>query len=164
MPNKRGRPQKEIDWVQVIKLTELHLDAEQVAYAVGVSYYHLLKEIKAKYGLDWRQFREIHRTNAKISIVRKQYELAKRGNIQMLKWLGTNWCGQSEKQTVEVDVGVNMLTADEIAERIVSALMKYPEVEAEILKQLPDESSNGKNGEDTSSIREIEVSGQRDTD
>lgn len=161
MPRQRGRPAKEIDWEQAIKLTELHLDAEQVAYALGVSYYHFLKEIREKYGLDWRQFREMHRTNAKISIVRKQYELAKRGNIQMLKWLGTNWCGQSEKQTVEVDIGVNMLSPDEIAERIVSTLLKYPEIESQVIKQLPEGEGNG---EEAINIREIEESGQRDVD
>lgn len=157
----RGRPTKEIDWEQAAKLTELHLDAEQVAYALGVSYYHFLKAIKEKFGYDWRQFREIHRTNAKISIIRKQYELAKKGNIQMLKWLGTNWCGQSERQMVEVDVGINMLSPEEIAERIVSTLIKYPEIETQIIQKLPIE--EGGNGEKGVIIGEIEESGQRNT-
>jgi DNA-binding CsgD family transcriptional regulator len=41
---------------------------------------------------------EAARTQLKLAIVKRQMEIADGGQVEMLKWLGKQYCGQSEKQ------------------------------------------------------------------
>ena len=41
----------------------------------------------------------------KKAIEQKQFELAMEGNVEMLKWLGINICGQDRKPDLSLDLG-----------------------------------------------------------
>ena len=52
--------------------------------------------VKRTHGVDFAEYKEQKSGKGKISIRRKQFEVAMNGNIAMLIWLGKNWLGQTD--------------------------------------------------------------------
>jgi hypothetical protein len=97
-----GRPKIKLDLAVVKKLCSLHCTGEEIASVLDVSYDTLERRIKE---LGYNSFSEFFirfSAEGKISIRRKQYELAMQGNVHMLKQLGTSWLGQSDKQQIDM--------------------------------------------------------------
>lgn len=89
-----ARPRKEIDEDQVTKLA-----------AINCSYAEMAAVLDCDESTLTRRFAQAiakGRASGRMSIKRKQYEMAMRGNghFGMLIWLGKQLCGQTDKQEV----------------------------------------------------------------
>lgn len=87
------KPLKDIDPEQVRKLAAIGCTHEEIASVVGCSQDTIARRFleDVEYG----------RSQGKSSLRRKQWEMAMSGNVTMLVWLGKQYLGQSDKQTVE---------------------------------------------------------------
>lgn len=92
-----ARPRKKIDPDQVYKLA-----------AINCSYEEMGAVLKCSPDTLERRFAGVikeGRANGRMSLKRKQYEVAMTGNVGMLVWLGKNLLGQSDKvETKETQV------------------------------------------------------------
>jgi hypothetical protein len=108
--NKGGRPsvQIEIDWNIVDGLLEANCTGDEIAGYFGLSYdslYNRCREEKKSIFSDYSAPRK-YRGRSKIRF--KQYDIAVKGDRQMLIWLGRNLLGQSENPTSEVKFDGNL--------------------------------------------------------
>ena len=88
--NKGGRPKKDIDAEQVRKLAMMQCPTTEIAAFFDCDEGTIRKrfsEIVAK-----------GREAGKISLRRKQFDVAMSGNVSMLIWLGKQYLGQTDKQ------------------------------------------------------------------
>ena len=102
---KMGRPRIQIDQNIFEGLCKIKCTQLEICSVLGCSEDTINRWAKRTY--NGKTFAEIHEyfsANAKASIRRKQYEVAMQGNVQMLKWLGTNWLGQSDKPEEYTDI------------------------------------------------------------
>lgn len=84
-------PRKKIDVEQVRKLAAIHCTNEEIASIVGCSKDTLERRCAA--------ILKDGRAAGKMSLKRKQYELAMSGNVTMLIWLGKILLGQREENS-----------------------------------------------------------------
>ena len=97
MGSGRGRPKKEIDRETFERLCEIQLKQQQICHVLGVTDKTLSGWCRRTYN---KPFLEIYYEKKDIgveTILKAQFELAKKGNATMLIWLGKQYCGQSEK-------------------------------------------------------------------
>ena len=87
---KRGRPKIELDPKQVETLAGLQLSYDEMGAVLGCS----PDTLSRNYADPIKRGRE----NAKASLKRKQFEVAMKGHVTMLIWLGKQYLGQSDKQ------------------------------------------------------------------
>ena len=104
-----GRPEKQIDGEQVRKLAMLACTPTEIATVVNCS----TDTLERRFSEQIRAGRE----QGKVSLRRKQWELAMAGDRAMLIWLGKQILGQTERQEVTGKDGAP-LTFVEIAERV----------------------------------------------
>ena len=104
---KTGRPLTEIDWEKVDNMCGIRSTGEEIAGVLGIGYSTLVRAIRREFDMTFDEYYTLKSQNGKVSIRRKQYQTAMNGNPYMLKWLGVNWLGQSDKQ--EVDHNVNTI-------------------------------------------------------
>ena len=96
---KAGRPTTKIDVELVNKLAKIMCTPQEIAYIVGCDYRTLIKH----HGDKIEQARAV----GKMSIRRKQYEMAMNSNnAAMLIWLGKNWLNQQENPISEDDAKI----------------------------------------------------------
>lgn len=88
MPRKRI----DIDLKQVERLAEIGCTDQEIAHVLGVSEAHIQR--RARDALDRG------RANLRRSLRRKQLELARKGSVPMLIWLGKQYLGQRDRQDV----------------------------------------------------------------
>lgn len=96
---KDGRPKKHIDWDTFDKLCALHCTAEEIASVLGVSTDTMDRELK-KQGVTFAERYKEKSSAGKISLRRRQYEAAMKGDRVMMIWLGKQWLNQAEKQDI----------------------------------------------------------------
>lgn len=108
--DKMARPKKIIDWETVKKLCAIHCTGEEIASIVDVSYDTLERHIKAEFAMSFADFYKKHSSNGKMSLRRKQYEVAMSGNTTMLVWLGKQYLGQTDKTESNVKAEVSTLS------------------------------------------------------
>jgi hypothetical protein len=94
--NKGGRPPKVIDW-RVLDEAIVWASQEYCADRLSVSVDTLARAIKDKFGMGFAEYKAKRREPLKINLLVKQYEVAMRGNVSMLIWLGKQHLGQSDK-------------------------------------------------------------------
>jgi hypothetical protein len=110
-----GRPVKEFDWGLVDSLCGLNASMDYVCERLiakdGVEYnakslnskrQHLERKIKNRFGITFVQYREKKIDPMRISVLKKQYEVAMAGNVTMLIWLGKQLLGQTDVEKSEV--------------------------------------------------------------
>ncbi len=101
-----GRPPIEIDQPSFEKLCGLMATLVEIAGFFDCSVDTIERWCKATYEVT---FAEVYRQKAgkgKISLRRKQYEIAMTGNVTMLIWLGKQYLGQSDKMEQKIDAEV----------------------------------------------------------
>ena len=108
-----GRPRKPIDQNEFEKLCGLQCTKAEIQGWFDVSDKTLDKWVKETYGVTFSVVFEQKRSSGKISIRRKQYEVAQKGNVTMLIWLGKQYLGQKDKH--ETDIGDNAKQVFELA-------------------------------------------------
>lgn len=112
-----ARPKKIIDYQLVEKLSHIHCTQEEIAEILEVSTKTLQRDA---------EFCRIYKKGinmGKMSLRRKQFESANKGNVTMLIWLGKQFLDQKD------DKEINQIRKDELA-------LKQKELE---LKQAPPE-------------------------
>lgn len=97
-----GRPIKQIDKAQFEKLCGLQCTLEEFCCYFDCDNKTLEKWCKKTYKMNFSDIFKIKKGNGKISLRRKQFEVAMSGNPTMLIWLGRNILNQTDK--IEVDV------------------------------------------------------------
>jgi hypothetical protein len=83
-----ARPKKEIDEKQVIELAKINCTMGEMAAVLGCS----VDTLERRFAEVIKEGRE----QGKMSLKRKQYEVAMSGNVSMLIWLGKNTLGQRD--------------------------------------------------------------------
>lgn len=91
-----ARPRLKIDPDQVEQLAAINCSLEEMGAVLGCSADTL--------GRRFADAIKRGRERGRMSLKRKQYELAMAGNVTMLIWLGKQLLGQSDKQTVDANV------------------------------------------------------------
>jgi len=101
---KKGRPLVDIDWEKVDGMCGIRCTGEEIAGVLGIHYDTLNNACNREKEMNFSEYYTLKSQNGKASIRKKQYTVAMNGNPYMLKWLGVNWLGQSDKQEVEHNV------------------------------------------------------------
>jgi hypothetical protein len=96
-----ARPRKEIDWEVVRKLCAMQCTGEEIASFSDIDYDTLQRAVKREFNMSFADYFKKHSANGKISLRRKQYEVATSGNVPMLIWLGKQYLDQKDKQSNE---------------------------------------------------------------
>lgn len=117
-----GRPIKQIDKAQFEKLCGLQCTLEEFCCYFDCDNKTLEKWCKKTYKMNFSDIFKIKKGNGKISLRRKQFEVAMSGNPTMLIWLGRNILNQTDK--IEVDVSTIDDTTREAVDNLVNEARK----------------------------------------
>lgn len=96
-----ARPKIKIDFDMVKKLCAIQCTGQEIADVLDVSYDTLERRVKEVYQISFADYIKKHSANGKMSLRRKQHEVAMNGNTTMLVWLGKQYLGQTDKQIVD---------------------------------------------------------------
>ena len=100
--SKGGRPKFDMEekkftaWEQLDSLI-IWASQEYCAEQLGISVDTLMRNIKSRTGLSFAEYKHQKKEVVRINLFKKQYEVAMRGNVAMLIFLGKNELGQSDK-------------------------------------------------------------------
>lgn len=97
-----GRPRIEIDMEEMKKLCSLHCTKAEVA-----GWFHVSDDTIERRCIEdgfptWTEFFERHSAGGKISLRRKQFQVAIDGNVSMLIWLGKQFLGQVDGRHIDI--------------------------------------------------------------
>jgi hypothetical protein len=104
---KMGRPKIAIDYDLFDKLCSIQCTQEEIASIMNVSVDTLERRCRREKKQTFAEYYDKKRAGGKMSLRRKQYEIAQSGNVTMLIWLGKQYLGQSEKQDMDVNMTIN---------------------------------------------------------
>lgn len=90
---KRGRPKIELSDAQVELLASFHLTLNELAKFFGCSKKTLTNRFADNIQRGWNE--------AKVSLKRKQFEVALGGNTALLIWLGKQYLNQKDRHEVD---------------------------------------------------------------
>lgn len=107
-----ARPKKKIDKEQFEKLCGLQCTIEEFCCYFDCDDETLSKWCKRTYNKSFSEIFKIKRGSGKISLRRKQFEVAMSGNPTMLIWLGRNYLNQTDKIDVSIEEKKNGQLAD----------------------------------------------------
>ncbi len=111
--SKMGRPRIEIDFEELDKLCALQCTQEEIAGWFECSIDTIEARIKERYDMTFPEYFAVKRQGGKISLRRKQYEVAMRGNTTMLIWLGKQYLSQTDKQEITQDLTLESKTLED---------------------------------------------------
>ena len=106
-PKDNGRPKIEIDWEQFNSLCRLQCTLTEIADYFKCSEATIERRVQEEKGRGFAEYFQLKRSGGKISLRRKQYQVAQSGNVTMLIWLGKQWLDQKDKQSVDSDLTVS---------------------------------------------------------
>ena len=96
-----ARPKIKIDFDMVKKLCAIQCTGQEIADVLDVSYDTFERRVIEVYQISFADYIKKHSANGKMSLRRKQHEVAMNGNTTMLVWLGKQYLGQTDKQIVD---------------------------------------------------------------
>ncbi len=101
---KVGRPVlmlTEKDWHTIDQLCAIQCTGEEIAGVLDIDYDTLNARINDEYGVNFSDYYKRKSSRGKMSLRRKQHEVALSGNPTMLIWLGKQYLEQKDKHEVE---------------------------------------------------------------
>jgi hypothetical protein len=110
-----ARPKIEItdeDWIKIDKMAGIFCTGEEIANIMGFSYDTLERRVKETHGISCADYIRQKSDRGRMSLRRKQYEVAGSGNVSMLIWLGKQFLNQSDKQDQSVTIDKKKLIID----------------------------------------------------
>ena len=110
-----SRPKKMVDWEQFDKLCSMQCPIREIASWFDMTTDTLEARIREEHNCSFSDIFEQKRGKGKISIRRKQYDVAMSGNVTMLIWLGKQYLGQADKQEVSQNTEIKMLIDEDDA-------------------------------------------------
>ncbi|RTL05201.1 hypothetical protein EKK58_08615 [Candidatus Dependentiae bacterium] len=104
--SKTGRPRIEINWDEMAKLMSIQATLREVAGWFECSEDTIERACLRDQGLTFAEYSVQKRQSGKISLRRKQFEVALKGdgNVSMLIWLGKQYLEQGENTPPEDEV------------------------------------------------------------
>ncbi|MBK7380571.1 MAG: hypothetical protein IPJ03_16570 [Ignavibacteriales bacterium] len=109
-----GRPKIQIDWVQFEKLCAIFCTKEEIADWFNCSLDTIERACKRHYKETFAVVYKKKMAAGKISLRRKQYEVAMSGNVTMLVWTGKQYLGQKDKIDFAEDDGFEFTDKDKV--------------------------------------------------
>lgn len=100
MEKKNGPTPYEVDYEKLDKMCEIQCTGEECAAILCVDYDTLNSALKRDGNGGFSDYFKQKSAGGKMSLRRRQYDLASEGNPTMLIWLGKQWLGQAEKPDV----------------------------------------------------------------
>ena len=100
IPNKGGRPRIELtskDWHTIEQLCAIQCTGEEIAGVLDIDYDTLNSRINERHGFGFSEYYKRKSSRGKMSLRRKQHEIALSGNPTMLIWLGKQYLGQKDQ-------------------------------------------------------------------
>ena len=94
---RTGRPKIQIDWDSFDKLCAMMATKAEIANFLEINEDTVNNACKREKKMTFSAYYEQKASGGRISIRRKQYELAMSGNVVMLIWLGKQLLDQSDK-------------------------------------------------------------------
>lgn len=113
---KMGRPKIEIDQCEFEKLCAMQCTLIEISEWFGVSEDTIERWCKRTYKATFADTFKRKSAGGRISLRRKQFEVAMAGDKTLLVWLGKNWLGQRDIQEVYAEAGES--TIEQIAKMI----------------------------------------------
>lgn len=102
MAKEMGRPKIVIDWDQFEKLCAMQCTLEEISAWFKCSEDTIERACKREHGVTFADYFKQKRSGGRISLRRKQFEVAMSGNVTMLIFLGKQYLEQSDKvETVQ---------------------------------------------------------------
>jgi hypothetical protein len=95
---KRGPKPIQINWEEFDKLCALHCTLEEFACYFDCSVDTIENKVKEAHGVKFSEYFNLKKGAGKVSLRRKQFQVAMKGNPTMLLWLGKQWLDQKDKQ------------------------------------------------------------------
>lgn len=92
-----ARPRKEIDFTDLDKLCEMQCTKDEICWFLQIDEKTLTARIKDKHGVGFSDYYKKASSGGKISLRRKQFEVAMNGNTALLIFLGKQYLGQADK-------------------------------------------------------------------
>lgn len=107
--NKTGRPKIKINWEELDKLCEIQCTLVEISNWFSCSEDTIENRVKEEKGETFSEYYKKKASKGKMSLRRKQIEVANTGNVTMLIWLGKQYLEQKDKQDVSLkDVSVKV--------------------------------------------------------
>jgi hypothetical protein len=94
---KRGRPKIQINWEEFDKLCSIHCTQLELAAWFKCTVDTIENTVKREKGMIFSEYYAQKSSPGKISLRRKQWELALKGDKTMIIWLGKQHLGQADK-------------------------------------------------------------------
>lgn len=101
MGKPTGKPRKDIDWDKTDKLLEAGCIGTEVAASLGVHPDTLYLRCEKEKHMTFTAYSQIKRASGDSLLRDKQIEIALKGNVTMLIWLGKQRLQQREPEAVE---------------------------------------------------------------
>jgi hypothetical protein len=102
MAKKLGRPSKEIDIEQFEKLCSFFCSKQEISSFFDCSDDTIENWCKKTYGEVFSAVWNKKSAKGRISLRRKQIEVAMSGNVTMLIWAGKQYLGQRDKEDIDL--------------------------------------------------------------
>lgn len=95
--NAVGRPKKELDWRLIDSILQYGASLVDCSDICEMSEDSVQNKIKAKYGVTFSEYRDRKKSKMRMKLRQKQFDLALKGNVPLLIWLGKQELGQSDR-------------------------------------------------------------------
>ena len=92
-----ARPRKQIDWEEFDKLCMIQATQGEIAAWFDCTVDTIENAVKREHKVRFSEYFAQKRGKGKISLRRKQFQVALSGNVTMLIWLGKQLLGQRDK-------------------------------------------------------------------
>lgn len=96
-----GRKPIEIDMAELERLAEYQCTAQEMAAWFHCSVDTIERRVKEHYGMSFAEFFDAYKGKGKVSLRRKQHQVAMSGDVKMLIHLGKHRLDQVEHQKIE---------------------------------------------------------------
>lgn len=113
MTNRVGRPEKEFNWEVLDAILQYGASKLDCAELTGVSEDTIDRRIKEEHGKNFSEYREAKKSKMRMKLRQKQFEMALKGNVPLLIWLGKNELGQSDKNEMEAKLQTIKIDKDD---------------------------------------------------
>ena len=96
-----GRPKLELNSKELKKLCRLQCTLVEIADWFNCSEDTVERRVKEEYDITFAEFFKKHSARGKMSLRRKQMQMALKGDRTLLIWLGKQYLGQKDRQSLE---------------------------------------------------------------
>lgn len=112
--SKRGPKFADIDWKQFDTLCGIQCTKREIANVLDISEDTIERAVKREFNINYAEYYDQKASKGRMSLRRKQYEVAQGGNVTMLIWLGKQYLGQSDKQDIKGDITSTIREVEQI--------------------------------------------------